>query len=218
MAEALTRRELERRGVSGDVSSCGLLASDRLPPDEVVDEMASWDLDVEEHRSRKVTAELVSSASVVLAMERHHVREIVMLSPESFRHTFTLPEFARRLEDINLDETPRPDDLDGWLDLISEGRTPRELLGWGGDDEVVDPFGGPRKGFSRAAIEIEGIVHRVAKVLWPIPEDEFEDVAETADDTVAVGTTGDGPTVGKPAPTGPRRWARGLLRSTERET
>lgn len=214
MAEALTRLEFELRDVTGDVSSCGLLSPDRLPPDEVIDEMTRWGLDVEDHRSRTITAELVSSASLVLAMERHHVREIVMLSPESFRHTFTLPELVRRLEDIDLAEIMRPDDLDGWLDIIAEGRNPRDLLGWDGGDEVVDPFGGPRRGFTRAANEIQGLVHRAAKVLWPIPADELEG---PPDDDAAVGVVAGQTEVAAPGPTGRKRWGRGLLRSTERE-
>ena len=107
MAEAFARRRFDERGLDIGVSSCGLLESDREVPGEIGTLMEARGLDVWGHRSRTMTAEMLMSASLILGMERLHVREAATLAPQVFDRTFTLPELVRRIEEF--DATPDAD-------------------------------------------------------------------------------------------------------------
>ena len=51
-------------------------------------------LDVTEHRSQPVTAELVAASTLILAMERYQVIDLVNSYGADLRRTFTVPELA----------------------------------------------------------------------------------------------------------------------------
>jgi protein-tyrosine-phosphatase len=74
LAEALLRRELDRRGLDGfDVSSAGTGAWEGTPASEGAYLVGlEHDLDLSSHRARLLTRERVKESDVILTMARHH--------------------------------------------------------------------------------------------------------------------------------------------------
>ena len=80
MAQALLGYQLASRGVRGTVSSAGIYKDGQPASPHAVTVVGRMGLDLSQHRSRVVTAELLRSADLILGMERMHVREAVVLA------------------------------------------------------------------------------------------------------------------------------------------
>jgi protein-tyrosine phosphatase len=77
MAVALLVDEARARGVTLRVESAGIGALVGQPADDsAIELMAARGLDISAHRARQVTAELVSSFELVLAMDTDHQRVV----------------------------------------------------------------------------------------------------------------------------------------------
>lgn len=165
MAEGLLRARLAERGVPARVHSAGLLTQDRPASDHGVTAMSRRGIDISAHRSRRLAAAMIHEADLILAMERHHVREVAVLAPDAFARTFTLPELARRARAGG----PRSDDesVGDWLRWISAGRQRADILGDDPADEVADPIGRPAREYERTAVELEDLVTTVVDHLYP---------------------------------------------------
>ena len=165
MAAGLLRAKLAAAGVDADVVSAGL-ASPGVPASEHgVAAMHRRGIDIVDHRSQRVTRELVARADLILGMERRHVREVVVLAPTAFARTYTLPELARRASiggPRSRDET-----VAEWLEWLNAGRRPADLLGSSPEDEVADPIGGPAREYERTATQLEQLVDIVVDHLTP---------------------------------------------------
>ena len=122
-------------------------------------------LDVSHHRSSVLSAEAVVRADLVIALERYHLRESVVLDPTSFVRTFTLKELVRRGEEVG----PRGKDepLDAWLRRLAHGREIADLLGADDDDDVADPFGRSIDEYETARVELAGLIDRLAGLMAP---------------------------------------------------
>jgi protein-tyrosine phosphatase len=146
------------------VHSAGLLAEGRTVPTEGVDAARELGLDTSTHRSRLMTAEMVSQADLVTCMAREHVREAVLLVPEAWPRCFTLKELVRRGEAAG----PRAPGqaLDEWLAKVHAGRTHGEVLGYSTDDDVMDPIGAPQSVYTRVAGELSELVDRLVELAW----------------------------------------------------
>jgi protein arginine phosphatase len=96
MAEALMKRELERRSVTHiTVSSAGTGAWDGANASEGAYLVAlENDLDLSQHRAQLVTRELVDASEIVLTMARHHRTRIEELGGQG--KSFVLGEYAGR--------------------------------------------------------------------------------------------------------------------------
>lgn len=164
MAAALLGRRLDEAGVKAAVSSVGLLFDGRPATDHGQSVMAARGIDTSGHRSRKLRPELVEGADLVVGMARQHVREAVALAglPVMGR-VFTLKEIVRRGEQHGGREPGEP--LGDWLARIAPGRRPADLLGEAESDDVADPIGGPRRGYERAAAELDDLTTRLARLL-----------------------------------------------------
>lgn len=101
------------------------------------------------HRGRHLNEEMLTSADLILAMDRGHRRSIVELSPRVTRKAFTLREFARLIDvttDADLcDEVkaagPNPSDkLRAAIEAARLGRSDLLPLENPGEDDVVDPY------------------------------------------------------------------------------
>jgi protein-tyrosine phosphatase len=147
-----------------NVLSAGLLPGGFASPPEVVTAMAEHDVDLAGHRSTQVSPELVARADVVIGMARRHAREVVLLDPAAWGRTFTLKEIVRRGDSLGA----RPPDgaLTAWLGRLHHGRARGDLVGSAPADDVSDPLGGPLDAYRGTAIEIEGLVDRLAGLLW----------------------------------------------------
>jgi len=174
MAEALLRERLRERGVDASVSSAGLSFDDRPATDDAIDTAKGYGLDLRAHRSRLLAPELVERADLVLAMERLHAREAIVLADGALSKTFTLKELVRRARA----EGHREDDesLDGWLARVSSGRKAMDLMGESRDDDVADPYLSSAKVYAACITELDELVRELVNLAWP-PAAENEGAA-----------------------------------------
>jgi protein-tyrosine-phosphatase len=165
MAEALLRDTLDRRGIDAHVSSAGLVSDGQPATDTAIDTMADRALDITDHRSRRISAELLGSADLILAMAREHLREVAVLRPDLYDRTFTVKELVR----LGRRHGGRPADepVGRWLAGLHEGRVPRDHLGSSDDDDVADPVGQGARIYELTANELADLVTALADLLWP---------------------------------------------------
>lgn len=163
MAESLLRRALEVRGVAGRVRSAGIAFDDRPASGGSVKAMAARGLDLTDHRSCIMTAEVIRSADLVVAMARSHVREAAVLAPDRFNRMFTLKELVRRGATVG---PRRQQPLDQWLDRLALGRDAVTFLGDSPDDDVSDPIGQSQKVYDATAVELDQLVRHMADLVW----------------------------------------------------
>lgn len=97
MAERLTRARLVGTGIT--VASAGVAAEDGRPmsPD-VKGALTDAGLDTAAFASRRLDADQVERASVVLVAERAHRPAVVAQVPSAVGRTFTIREFGRCIE------------------------------------------------------------------------------------------------------------------------
>lgn len=92
IAAACFKRELSQRQLeqAWEVQSAGTWAQEGLPamPDAIM-YARQFGLDIREHRSREVTAQMMEAADLVLVMERDH-KEALQLEFQSSRHKLVL--------------------------------------------------------------------------------------------------------------------------------
>lgn len=165
MAAGLLHARLVEDRIPAAVSSAGLLTDGQPASKHGVTAMRKRAVDIAEHRSQRMTAELVEAADLVLCMERKHVREATVLVPDAFGRTFTLPELVRRARSIG----PRRSDesIGSWLTRAGAGRSQADLLASSPDDEVADPIGGSKREYARTADELEELVDDLVDHLFP---------------------------------------------------
>jgi len=162
MAEVFLARRLEEIGVAARVHSAGLLDDGR--PAQGVEVLATMGFDTSAHRSRRMTAEMLERAGLVLCMAREHLREAVLLSQSAWPKSFTLKEIVRRGEQAGPRVADQP--FDEWLAKLHAGRTRVGLLGSSNEDDVADPIGGGRSEFKTTAAEIQTLTDRLVDLAW----------------------------------------------------
>ena len=166
MGAALLRRELQRRDPEIVVASAGVLARDGSPATAgTVKAARDFGIDLHGHRSQAATRDVIADSDLVLAMERMHVREVVVLDRHAFGRSFTLKEIVRRGEAHG---ARRPGESQAqWLAAVHHGRRPNELLGSGTDDDVADPTSDWSVDHESMAEEVDDLMLRVVALLWP---------------------------------------------------
>jgi protein-tyrosine phosphatase len=164
MAEALLRRRLTEVGEAARVHSAGLRADGFEPSQGAVAAMASRELDIAEHRSRALVADMLAEADLVLGMAREHVQEAVLLRPSAWPRTFTLKELVRRAEQVGPRSPGQP--FDEWVEKVHAGRNRADLLGSSPIDDVADPIGMSAAVYERTAAELSGLVDRLVELGW----------------------------------------------------
>lgn len=172
MAEHMLQRRLEGAGVDARVASAGLLQAGNPAQSHGVEVARGLGLDMSAHRSRSMTADVLSAADLILGMAREHVREAVVHDPTLWPRTFTLKELVRRGEAVG----PRPlgESLADWLGRVGKGRRISELTGSSPDDDVEDPIGMPRSSYERMATELDDLTRRLVAVAFagaPVADD-----------------------------------------------
>lgn len=173
MAMGLLGHKLAQVGQAATIVSAGLLQSGQPASENGVATLRDRGIDISHHRSTQMTREHVSGADLIIAMERRHLREAVVLDPSSFAIAFTLKELARRAEAIG----PRleSESVDAWLRRASAGRRPADLMGVAPDDDVEDPIGRPKREYEKTADELDALLDRVVNSLFPVPVSPISD-------------------------------------------
>jgi protein-tyrosine phosphatase len=159
----LLAARLEELGVDAHVHSAGLLSPGQRVPDHGLAVMAARGFDATAHRSRRLSADLVGPADLIVAMAREHVREIVATYPGAWGRTFTLKELVRRAERLGRRRAGQR--LADYVAQLHAGRRPADLMGSSDDDDVDDPIGARLPVYERTAAEIDDLTVRLARHL-----------------------------------------------------
>lgn len=165
MSMAMLQGGFDRRlGVGRVVVGSLGFGPEGLPAiDAAVEAMARRGLDISGHRSRRVTADRIEPADLILASEREHVIKVFAESPDAFRRSFTLPEFCGLVA-----AAPVAGDrsLAEWAAELSLSRRATDYLG-NRVPEVADPTGSSRRRFERATARIEVMCTEIVDRLSP---------------------------------------------------
>ena len=98
MAEGLFKHAVRGRGAYR-VLSAGVGAVDGQPAsDHAVTALRQLGIDINGHRSRHLTADLVAQADYIFGMTHSHVDAIMLLYPQAAEKTFLLREFDETLD------------------------------------------------------------------------------------------------------------------------
>jgi len=165
MAEGLLRRTLGDRGVDAGVSSAGLLTEGEPATDTAVDTLAERGIEIDEHRSRRISSDLLGGADLIVGMTREHVREVVVLRPDLYDRTFTLKELVRRGRVAGPRAGREP--VDDWVARLARGRLPKDHLGASPVDDVADPIGQGERVYEQTADELDALTTALVDLLWP---------------------------------------------------
>jgi protein-tyrosine phosphatase len=144
--------DLGLRGVSGvNIASSGTGALIDFPMPDLAQTVART-LGVsapETHRARALAVSHLREADLVIALSREHRRAVVEMLPRGARHTFTLRELARLLEDVPdeefeqarpLDETDAAGRLRALVEIAASRRGMIPPPAVPDDDDVIDPY------------------------------------------------------------------------------
>lgn len=175
MAEVLLRARLADVDPGLVVGSAGLLFDGRPAEDYAVRAMAKRGLDLRRHRSQVISADLLAGTSVVVGMERKHVREVSTLDPDLFARSFTLPELVHAARIVG---ARRPgQDLRAWAEGIGTLRSPADYAYPDPGSEILDPMGRPYRAFKACAERIDGYLADLVALAWPPSTPSDSDVA-----------------------------------------
>lgn len=96
MAEGLLRKMFLDKKIEGiEIHSAGISAIEGLPPtDNTIKVMNNEGIDVSGYKTRKLTAQMINNADIVLVMEGMHKDTVLELVPESRDKIFFLREYA----------------------------------------------------------------------------------------------------------------------------
>jgi protein-tyrosine phosphatase len=160
--------ELFRRHVGASralrVTSAGIDVRDVEVRADALEAFAAAGVDLAQHRSSPLTPEILRDNDVIVAMERAVVRAAVVLEPDAWPRTFTLKALVRRAEAIG---GRAPDETIGeWMARLHAGRTVTDMQGSNRDDDVADPYAGPRRGYAKLVTELDGLTESLARLGW----------------------------------------------------
>lgn len=166
MAEALLRARLQGRAPDVRVASAGLLFDGRPAEPNAVRAMDRWGIDLSGFRSQTLSTELLAGASMILGMERAHVREVATLDSDLFPVTFPLRELVAEAAQAG----PRHQGtLRDWAVELGRERRPTDYLLDDPASEVADPMGGSRRTFRACADELARLIDDLVELAWPAP-------------------------------------------------
>ncbi|HEX3981637.1 MAG TPA: hypothetical protein VHW93_10445 [Acidimicrobiales bacterium] len=169
MAAALFAEHIENLSDPVAVSSSGIRAgagmAGRGVPDEVLQVMAPYGIDLRTHRSQALTQPMLEEADLIVGMSRRHVQEAVLIDPPSWPKAFMLKELVRRGSELG---PRRPDQgIRSWIDGVHGDRTRESLARRSSTDDVVDPYGKSLERYRATAAELAELTTMLAMLVWP---------------------------------------------------
>lgn len=138
MAEAMLRACLGEQNPI-DVGSAGFLDDGTPCPEDVLVVMDELDLDLAQHRSRRVTSEIVSNATLIVTMARQHAIDLVVEFPVAWERTFTVTDLLER-SSVAGGRAPG-ETFEAWVARINGGRQRSDLLRLPSSGDIPDPIG-----------------------------------------------------------------------------
>ena len=167
MAEALLRDLIATHGLPARAISAGLYPSGSPATADAIKVMADRGLDLQAHRSRQIDDAILRPADLIITMTREHVREVAVSDVSFLEKTFTLKELVALGDTVGPRRSNEP--LESWLARLGADRKRSALLGVGHDPDfdVEDPIGGTTAQYRTTAAELDGLLGRMAALLWP---------------------------------------------------
>lgn len=163
MAMALLRHRLAALGRHDvAVESAGTLGWNGRPAtDHTVEVLAERGIDLSGHTSRRVDAELLGTADLVLAMTRNHAWAVAAHDPAAVHRTFLVGEIAR----LGAAHGARDGvALRDWVLAVDARRAHRRAIGRA-DDEIADPLGDPLETYRYTRDRLERGLGRLVELL-----------------------------------------------------
>lgn len=173
MAEVLLRARLADVDPTVTVGSAGLLFDGREAELNAVKAMGQLGLDLRRHASQRISAELLAGTSLILGMERKHVREVATLAPDLFARSFTLPEVVNLARIIGAREPGEP--LRSWAERVGALRSPADYAYPDPAAEIRDPMGQSLRGFRACAESIDRRLAALVELAWPASSPNHRD-------------------------------------------
>jgi len=162
VAERLLRLRLrERLGTEGDlfeVQSAGVQGLSGEPmDDDSAAALRELGGDAEGFLARKVDADQIRRADLILTANRKHRATIVRLDASAAQRTFTMREFARLAENVDLATLPDVDACTRLQAVVEEVAATRGTIrpDERADFDVEDPYGGPSSLHRRIPAQID---------------------------------------------------------------
>ncbi len=165
MAQAVAGRLLFMRGVRSEVGSCGTLEGGMPATSGARRVAARGGLDLSGHVSRRVTAEILEPADLVLTMERRHLVAAADVDPAVVPRAFVLKE----LEELSSIVGPRAPhrSVSDWIAEAAALRAPATVLTLDRRHDVPDPMGRSRREHQRVFDQIERSLSQILSMLFP---------------------------------------------------
>ena len=162
MTEALLRAKLDALAVDARVHSAGTLAWIGSASDGARAAMRERGLDLDAHRSRALSAELLDAADLVLGMTRQHVWSVANYAPDAVERAFLVGELIR----LGTAAGPRRTDesLRTWATRVAALRVDPRVPGQP-QDEVADPAGESVDGYRATAARLDADLDRLVTLL-----------------------------------------------------
>jgi protein-tyrosine-phosphatase len=163
MAEGFIRRQLAERSIDGvDVDSAGVSGWEGSPATaEAVQALEEIDVDISDHRARRLTRKMVDAADLVVAMAAEHRDAVTRIVPSAASRTFTLKELVRLLDaDEDRGEGASPDERIRARVERAEARRALDDRRFE-DEDVADPLGLGLEAYRATAWELEELSARV---------------------------------------------------------
>jgi len=164
MAAGLLARLLIDAGRRPLLASAGLMEPGHPASPHAVATLAERGVDLSAHRTRRLSADLVAAADLVLGMESRHIRAVAVLVRDALDRSFTLKEFLRLAVTVGQRRAGEP--LPDYLGRLAEDRDLDRLQRDDPADAVSDPVGRPRADFERCADELDLLVRGVRYFVW----------------------------------------------------
>lgn len=153
-AEAVTNRIALGHDLDWTATSAGRLDDGNPVPADGIELSREFAIDLQQHRSRHLTPDLVDSADLIVGMAKEHARDVVALVPDARPRTFTWADLVESVA-----EHPPTGDVREWA--ASVPRPAGHLLGRDPRD-VEDPIGRPVDVWRRMALRLE---HEAATII-----------------------------------------------------
>lgn len=159
MAAALLKQELADHNWV-EVGSAGTQAEAGLrPPASLREAVKRMGIDLQRHRSRPLTMELVAQADLVLTMSGALRSEAQKLQPSAVPKVFTLPEFLQLISPLKRDPAVR-----SFNDLVLQAHRLRPVTEVK-DDEIEDPAGAGQASYERVGKRLTELTRSLARAI-----------------------------------------------------
>lgn len=169
----IERRLRDALNVTGIiVSSAGIAALEgHVMEPEVAGLLRQHGASAEGFSARRLTADMVADADLVVAAAREHRGAAARLHPAALRKALTLRDLADLLQGVSPQDVADAGEPGSWVSqvvAVASSRRPIVVARQEGVD-LVDPIGQPSRVFRRMADEAEDALRVIVPVLSAVP-------------------------------------------------